>query len=448
MANSQVKDLSEQTSPAADDVLYLQSDPGGTPSDKKIKVKTFSRLGYSSKSAGYTAVEADRGSIIEFTTAGVTLALTAAATLGAGWHCIIVHSGLDTDALTIDPNSSETIDGMSTLTMYAGEVRRLRCDGSNFTTVMEKGGRARFTSSGSFILPSKVTALKVHAWGGGGGGGGANGGSAGANRGGGGGGGGGAHVMGDVLPADIGSPGTSVSVTVAAQTTAANGGSAGNGTAGSQGGTSSFGSLLYAYGGGPGAQGTTSGGDGGGGGGGASSTTSRTQGYPLNSGTGVLSSSGTAGGPGGQAGTADAGSAEFGGGGGGRGTTSGGGPGGKSLYGGGGGAGGAGLTTGNAEAAGGTGGQSNSSTAWAALNGGGSAGGAVNGNTGTPGADAASHLQSGGGGGGGGSQDSGTGGAGADGGAPAGGGGGGGGGTTVGGAGGKGARGEVLVIYS
>ena len=45
-----------------------------------------------SKSAGYTAAAADRGSLIDFTTAGVTLAYTAAATLGADWYVYVRNS--------------------------------------------------------------------------------------------------------------------------------------------------------------------------------------------------------------------------------------------------------------------------------------------------------------------------------------------------------------------
>lgn len=87
----------------------------------------------SSKSAGYTAVAGDRGKLIDFT-ATATLALTAAATLGDGWFCAVRNSTAS-GVVTIDPNSSEVIDGGATLALAASESWLVVCDGSAFKTV-------------------------------------------------------------------------------------------------------------------------------------------------------------------------------------------------------------------------------------------------------------------------------------------------------------------------
>ncbi len=87
----------------------------------------------SSKSAGYTAVAADRGKLIDFT-AAATLDLTAAATLGDGWFCAVRNSHAS-GSVTIDPNSSEVINGAATLVLAASESCLVICDGSGFKTV-------------------------------------------------------------------------------------------------------------------------------------------------------------------------------------------------------------------------------------------------------------------------------------------------------------------------
>jgi len=88
---------------------------------------------YAAKSSGYTAVAADAGKTLRFT-AAATLALTAAATLGNGWKINVVADG---GAVTIDPNASETINGLTTLIVPNGSSAEIICDGSNFITVIK-----------------------------------------------------------------------------------------------------------------------------------------------------------------------------------------------------------------------------------------------------------------------------------------------------------------------
>ena len=84
------------------------------------------------KSASYTTVQADRGRLIDCTGTW-TLSLHAAATAGAGYALAVRNSGSGT--ITIDPNSTETIDGATTVTVLAGESTMLACTGSAWLTV-------------------------------------------------------------------------------------------------------------------------------------------------------------------------------------------------------------------------------------------------------------------------------------------------------------------------
>lgn len=86
------------------------------------------RMVLSTKSAGYTAVANDNNAVIRFS-AAATLSLTAAATLGAGWHAWVMADG---GAVVIDPNASETINGATTVTIPDGYSTLVVCDGANF----------------------------------------------------------------------------------------------------------------------------------------------------------------------------------------------------------------------------------------------------------------------------------------------------------------------------
>lgn len=409
--------------------------------------------GYESRSTNTVLGAADDGKTIDLT-AGITQTLTAAATLGAGWRVRVRNATTDgTTVVTLDPNGSETIDGVTTPRMYSGETRLIVCDGTNFHSVMESGGFAKFTADGTFYVPAAATKLTLDLIGAGGGGGGARG-SAGDYRVGGSGGGGGGRVRETIDAASAGAAGASVAITVGA---GGSSGAAGDpGVVGGAGGATSFGSLVIAGGGGGGGRGDNSGNESGGGGGGhfesgetgKDSSATRGGGNPVTA-TGSLG----AGMGGAGAGSFVDGSngvtysAERGGGAGGYASYNVAGKGGSSIEGGGGGGGGGGVNNASAPAtavAGGSGGTVGS--AWIAAPGTGGGGA----NTGAAGAagTAGTYPTAGSGGAGGGGNGNGNGGAGGDGGAPGGGGGGGGGGTGTGGAGGVGARGEARVWYS
>jgi hypothetical protein len=93
-----------------------------------------SEIDINTQSGNYTLQASDLGDLVDVT-AAATLTLLAAATAGDKFYCWVRNSGAVTDVLTVDGNGSETVDGALTLAMYAGEVRLLICDGSNWTSI-------------------------------------------------------------------------------------------------------------------------------------------------------------------------------------------------------------------------------------------------------------------------------------------------------------------------
>ena len=382
---------------------------------------------------------ADNGYYIDITSGTFTQTFTAASSLGAGWWIYIGNSG--SGNITLDPNASETIDGLTSFIMYPKEVRLLMCNGTSFKSVVINTFNVTLTSSTSITLPPGYSQLGFDVVGGGGGGGpGTTGGTTFNEATGGGAGGGGARFTNNFPFSYFGSAGDSVTATVGA-----------GGAASTAGGVSSIGSIVKAFGGGSGATGNTTnstysfGGGGGGqaGVGGDGTVSSST--FPTSNGGAPSIIASMANAPDNDSfwantsfgGGHTASAATWGGGGGGSGYGSGG-DGGCSIYSSGGGGAGGG-NRGGASTAGGAGGTSMSFST-----GGGGAGGAIA-TAGTAGTTLANGMASGGGGGG--SSFTGNGAAGGAGGFPGGGGGGGGAGASgfTAGAGGAGGAGQVRI---
>lgn len=74
--------------------------------------------GIATRSADYTVLAADRGRVIDCT-GTITLSLTSAATLGAGFAIAVANSG--TGSITIDPAASETIGDGATYVIGPAE---------------------------------------------------------------------------------------------------------------------------------------------------------------------------------------------------------------------------------------------------------------------------------------------------------------------------------------
>lgn len=95
------------------------------------------------KAVTYTMLASDKGSEINFTTAGVTFNLLAAATVGNGGTVAVRNSAASGD-VTIDPNGAETLDGLATRLLRPGDRVLLRSDGAAWTTI---GGWYSFESA-------------------------------------------------------------------------------------------------------------------------------------------------------------------------------------------------------------------------------------------------------------------------------------------------------------
>lgn len=88
----------------------------------------------SGKTANYMITTTDRSKLIRATgSGGFTLSFSSAATLGDGWYCFLRNDA--TAAVTLDPYSSQTIDGETTMTLVPGQGVMILCNGSLFVTI-------------------------------------------------------------------------------------------------------------------------------------------------------------------------------------------------------------------------------------------------------------------------------------------------------------------------
>jgi hypothetical protein len=206
----------------------------------------------SARTSNTALAVSDLGTLIDITSGTFTQTFVAVATLGSGWWCYMRNSG--TGDITLDPNSTEQIDGLTSFIMYPGEVRLIQCDGTALRSIVISGFSRTFTASGTFTKPPGYVSFGGLLWGGGGSGGHANF----TDMFGAGGGGGCCNSF--FLQASV--VGSTETVTIGA-----GGAARAIGSAGVAGGNSSFGSLVLAFGGGGGAIGGSSQVGGGGGGG-------------------------------------------------------------------------------------------------------------------------------------------------------------------------------------
>lgn len=147
----------------------------GTDGTANTALRTLGAFGndVSAKSSNYTVIASDRGVVFNCTST-FTLSLTAASTLGDGFTFAVINTGSGT--ITIDPNSTELIDGASTKTIEAGAWAIVSCTGTAFISMgavqsAYLGQNAiLFTSSGSWTVPDGVENAIITCVGGGGGG--------------------------------------------------------------------------------------------------------------------------------------------------------------------------------------------------------------------------------------------------------------------------------------
>lgn len=113
--------------------------------------------GMVTKSAGFTVALADYGKTF-YCTAALTVAFTAAATLTDGFWCRVINNS--TGAVTLDPNSSETINGSTTLLLRPGEGAYIETNGTLFRAILGGPGLVARKSLGiaGVISPAQLTA--------------------------------------------------------------------------------------------------------------------------------------------------------------------------------------------------------------------------------------------------------------------------------------------------
>lgn len=128
-----------------------------------------SKILRSARTSNMQLVKADNGKLIDITSGTFTQTFAAASELGDGWFCYLKNSGAGD--ITLDPNNSETIDGLSSYIMYPGEVRLVQCDGVELRTVVLNSFYRVFTASGTFIKPPGYAAFSIIVFGAGGSGG-------------------------------------------------------------------------------------------------------------------------------------------------------------------------------------------------------------------------------------------------------------------------------------
>lgn len=134
---------------------YVATYDASADAIKKVLISALTSGAYRTLAVGGTVVATDGGGTINFTTAGVTLALTAAATLGAGFS-VSVYNSAATGVVTIDPNGAETLDGQATRKISPGDRVTIQSDGTNWIT---KTGEYSFTSADQTITLSSALTI-------------------------------------------------------------------------------------------------------------------------------------------------------------------------------------------------------------------------------------------------------------------------------------------------
>jgi hypothetical protein len=160
MATKTYADLTAATDILDDDLTASYRGPSGPLKSVAYSLlrtyvqATVPALTVSAKSANYTVLAADIGKT--FNCSGTfTLALTAAATLATGFFFGIKNTG--TGVITINPDSSELIDGRTTICVYPGEGFTVVCTATAFIT---EGRSSRVRLQGTYTVASAAAAVE------------------------------------------------------------------------------------------------------------------------------------------------------------------------------------------------------------------------------------------------------------------------------------------------
>jgi hypothetical protein len=151
--------LTEDTQPDGSSdygATYDNSAAGG----KKVKLRNFNSPGVLSKTANYTVTDSDRNCYIEFSGLAADVTLTLPAASGRAGFLLYVANVDANDTtgfnVTIDPNASETLDGVTSRKMSSGCRVTLLCDGTNWKTI---AGVYRYFSGDQTITVNVTVAV-------------------------------------------------------------------------------------------------------------------------------------------------------------------------------------------------------------------------------------------------------------------------------------------------
>ena len=165
-----IKDSSDVTLLTLDDInIYDELDWDGlTATIADLNSTTTTAL---LKNSVYTVVAGDRGKTImaDATSGAFTINLLAAATAGNKFKIIIKKTDSSTNAVTIDPAGSETIDTQTTFLLYDfNDFIEVHCDGSNWKIVASqvRGTVRSITATATLALDDNMKVINADASGG------------------------------------------------------------------------------------------------------------------------------------------------------------------------------------------------------------------------------------------------------------------------------------------
>lgn len=155
-----------------DGQTYRRITAGAGTTDPSLDATNWVRVNLSgagtrvARSSNTILVANDIGKVFDLSST-FTQTMTAAATLGAGWYCYLRNTG--NGDITIDPNSTELIDGLATYVLKPGFAVLLTCSGAAFTVLVLKErtypNLAQYTSSSTLTVPAGCYVMRAYAFG-------------------------------------------------------------------------------------------------------------------------------------------------------------------------------------------------------------------------------------------------------------------------------------------
>lgn len=142
------------------------TDPSANPT-KWVRVNLAPTTVYQTARSSNTILAASDMARLFDLSGTFTQTLTAAATLGGGWWCYLRNAG--NGDITIDPNASELIDGLTTYTLKPGVTVIVSCSATAFNVVVVKARTyeniAQYTASNTLVVPAGCYVMRGYAFG-------------------------------------------------------------------------------------------------------------------------------------------------------------------------------------------------------------------------------------------------------------------------------------------